>query len=138
MRPLDKVLIAGFIALIVIKNSDTSTPKPVDPAVKGMRVLWIVESRDKVPQYITNQTAAKDVRDYLNTHCASENGQPGYRVYDPNTDVSHAPEIWKSMLNAERKSVPWLYIANGRKVSSGVPPKDIPSLMTLLKTYGGK
>ncbi len=139
MLPLDKVLIAGFIAFVLIRNTpDPSHPAPTPIVEKGMRVLWVVETRDKVPQYITDETASTEVRDYLDTHCAKDGTQPGYRVYDPHTDVSHAPEIWQSMMKAERKSVPWLYIANGRKVSSGVPPKDIPSLMTLLQKYGGK
>jgi hypothetical protein len=122
-------------------------PKPPDPGPnpppgpapiveKGLRVLIVRETKDLTPQQAITINA-QEVHDYLSAKCVKVNGQPEWRAFDPNQDVSRASKVWQDAMKIERKSLPWVIISDGEKGASEPLPATVEDFLKLLKTYGG-
>lgn len=117
-------------------------PGPTPPLPQqGLRLMIVFESKNH--QMSASQVAAinaKEFREYLNAKCVKVNNWPEWRVWDKDTDLSRESEVWKTAMGrwkAAGEKLPWLLISNGKEGYEGELPKDLPSLMALVKQYGG-
>lgn len=136
------VLLVVVLAIYLANRSATHpnpNPDPTPTPGGNIRVAFVIESSESMPQEVIDEFSSADGRKYMNDHAAKENGQPAYRVFDKDTDVAHESAYWQKVLAEPRKSTPWLYIdPDGlRRSYSAEPPKTVPEFMTLLKKYGG-
>ena len=115
-------------------------PDPLPPIPgAGFRVLFVVETKDlsTLPSAQVQSLTAKEVREYLDSHCVKEGNQPEYRIFDKDTDMSRASQVWKDAMARPRSSVPWIIVTNGKTGYEGPLPPNTAELMKLLKQYGG-
>ena len=76
-----------------------------------------------------------DVRDFLNQNCVKENGTPGYRMYDPDVDLTNDSPVWKKAMSRARTEIPWVIISNGNTGFEGPLPKTPTAFLELCKKY---
>jgi hypothetical protein len=127
-------------------------PDPLPPIPgAGFRVLIVTETKDlsTLPSAQVQAMTAKEVTDYLDSHCVKDNNQPEYRRFDKDTDLSKASSVWQEAMNrvtnkdqkhpdTKYTSLPWILVTNGKTGFEGPLPANTASLMTLLKQYGGQ
>lgn len=118
---------------------DPNPPVPPDPKPSpapipgdGLRVLIVYETGIPMPAGQFSAIFGKDVRGYLDTHAKE------YRVYDQNTDITHAPKVWQDAMKRPRASVPWIIVSDGKTGYEGPMPANVRDTLTLLKKYGGE
>lgn len=121
-------------------NPPTPPDPPLPPAPipdAGFRVLIVYESGDMTKYPIETQMilAGADVRAFLKSHCVPEDGQAGFRIYDPDIDVSADLPVWKTAMSRPRKELPWLLISNGKAGFEGPLPKTPSEFLELCKKY---
>ena len=63
-----------------------------------------------------------------------DNGVP-FRVFHHEADMSQAEAVWQAAMGAPRDSLPWLYVVNGNRFYSGVPPKESAAFIALLEAH---
>jgi hypothetical protein len=115
-------------------------PDPFEAAAgAGLKVLVVTESSDlsKLPRSQVTILTSSAVRAYLASHSAKEGNTPTYRFWDQNVDVSNETALWQKVWKAPRKSLPWIYIGDGKRGFSGPLPADVASTLALLQRYGG-
>lgn len=134
---------------ISVVVGDPSPPAPVPPSPKppapvpipgsGFRVLIIRETKElsTLPPAQVAIFSAREVREYLTSHCVLEGNQRAFRIWDQDTDVSREDKHWQEAMKRKRDSLPWLLVTNGKEGYEGPLPKDVPEMMALLKKYGG-
>ena len=114
-------------------------PKPI-PA-DGKRVLILYESAEqsRYPQSQVNQFTSATLREYLRTHCSPGpvNGTPEFRIWDKDTDISNAPQVWKDAMALPRGTLPQLIVSNGVEGLSGPLPATEAETLAMLKKYLG-
>lgn len=115
-------------------------PKPKDTGpVTGLRVIFVRESSAKTP--LTISSAA--VRSYLDKKCAkAANGQPEWRVYDPQQELSatESPTM-KAMWEAAKPklgTLPQMIVTSDQRGEIHPLPATDAEALTILKTYGGE
>lgn len=118
-------------------------PEPLPPAPipdAGFRVLIVYESADMTKYPIETQMilAGSDVREFLKSNCISEDGKPGFRIYDADIELGGDLEVWKKAMTRERKSVPWVVISNGKTGYEGPLPKTPTEFLDLCKKHLSK
>lgn len=126
---------------------DPTPPVPPQPPVPsdGFRVMILEETADRASLKPSQLAAMHSpaVRAYLDSRAKLPNGERGWRIWDDDyTDAQLADEnveivaIYKRA-QIDRKSTPWIYVANNG-IGESVPlPPDEASLMALLRKYGG-
>lgn len=146
LDPAEKLFAFILIVLLAYKHAPDSInphyPSPDDPPAPGKLWMLIVEEtadRSKLPHEQQLAFAASDVRQYLDTHCAQENGHPTYRIFDNDQPVSGESKAWQTAFDELKdKPTPAIKVWNGgRRSYVGDMPKDTDSLLKLLKKYGG-
>lgn len=110
-------------------------PPPVPDA--GFRVLVVRESATPLTPAQRLILSDSTVRAYLDAHCVKENGQPGWRVFDPDTDMTAAAKPWQEMMKRPRASLPWVVISNGTTGFEGPLPATVDDFLVLARKYGG-
>jgi len=115
-------------------------PEPLPPAPipdAGFRVLIVYETGDatKYPWETNAIIYGADVRKFLDTNCVKENGQPGYRIYDPDVNIGGDLEVWKQAITRPRTSLPWVVISNGKAGFEGPLPKTPTAFLELCQKY---
>lgn len=143
--PNDEPVVVAAYQFVVGKKPDPGptpgpgpTPTPVPIPGQGLRVLFVVENRDLsgLPPSQLSALTSQEVLTYLNTKCAKENGQPEWRRYQPDTNVSMESKLWQDALAKPRRAIPWLLVSNGVDGYDGELPKTKDELMTILRKYG--
>ncbi len=144
--PNDEPVVIAAYQFVVGKKPDPGptpgpgpTPTPVPIPGEGLRVLFVYETKDlsTLPSAQVQSLTAKEVLDYLDSHCIKVDNQPEYRKFDPQTDMSKASEVWQAAMKRPRASLPFLLISNGKTGYEGPLPPNTAELMKLLKQYGG-
>lgn len=146
---LDKLTIVLFaLAALVFAAGQIKPVTPVDPvppspiADKGLRVLivWETSTQPSMPDTqrdILFATAAGSVREYLATHCVKVGTTPEFRILDKDQPDGLAREsaAWQALWKRERKSLPWIVIANGVTGFEGPLPPTSAEVLALLAKY---
>ncbi len=117
-------------------------PPPGPPPTPGaLHVLISVEDGDVTKLPLGQQIAmtAASVRKYMNDKCAKgAGGQPEWRIWDKDLDKSKSSS--PALIAAdkrEKKSLPWVYIFNGKDTFEGPVPDGEKAMLELLQKYGG-
>lgn len=112
-----------------------------NPKPESFRVIWIRESGATLPAAQTAIPSAKVIRDYLNAKATKDDGQPGWREYDPDQTTVNEPvvfqELWKA-IKAKQWNVPCVAIEVNGKVTVLPFPSDTADALATLKRYGGE
>lgn len=119
---------------------DPNKPAPI-PLV-GFRVLIIEETsqRSKLTPGQFNFMFGKVNRDWLDSVCTIETGQPGYRIYDKDaTGVNDAQQWPRDTLKRPRgNELPWVVISNGVTGFEGPLPVTESDCKALVQKYMAK
>lgn len=124
-------------------------PEPVPIPGQGFRVLFVVESKDLStnPSPQIQAIYSKQVAEYLNSHTVKDGQQPEWRVFDKDTVMDAAPQVWKDAMarangavdpKTKYTTLPWLIVTNGKTGYEGPVPANVTELMKKLKEYGGQ
>ena len=117
-------------------------PDPVDPPapVASFRVIFVKESGITLNTQQSSIPAAKVIRDYLVAKTTPENGQPGWREYDPDqsttTEQPTMASLWASVKPSITK-VPCLVIEVNGHATVMPFPANVDECMATLKKAGG-
>lgn len=118
-------------------------PKPVPTPDGGLRVLFLRETNAPLTAEQTHTLNSVKLAAYLNAKCAKgEGGQPGWRVWDPQQDVTNADPVMRQLFNDSKaeaaKALPALVIASGKQAVVYPLPATEAETLALLKKYGGE
>ena len=112
---------------------------PVEP-IASFRVIFVKESGATLSPEQTAIPAAKVIRDYLNAKTTKEDGQPGWREYDPQqTTANEQPTmsaLWAAV-KAKVETVPALVIEVNGHATVMPFPANVDEAMATLRKYGG-
>lgn len=121
------------------KPDEPDPPKPIP--TDGKRVLILYESADlsTYPQSQVNQFTSSTLREYLRTHCSPGpvNGTPEFRIWDKDTDLANAPQVWRDAMALPRGTLPQLIVSNGVEGFSGPLPATEAETLAILRKYLG-
>jgi hypothetical protein len=96
------------------------------------RVLFVAE-RGTEPDYWDGAV----LRNYLQSHAAAADGNPGFRILAPADDVSRVSK-WEQMAMAlPRESTPTVICGKKNMVYMCAPPDTADELVTFLSNHGG-
>lgn len=120
---------------------DSDDDSDEEPEVGANFRLLIVEETALRTSLPTSQLAIFSsplVRQYLNEKCVRVQGQPDWRIWDRDTDVSGCNTELCEMLKKERGAeLPWLILSNDKSSFSGPLPADVEKFLGLVRKYGG-
>ena len=113
------------------------TPAPAPIPDEGLRVLIVYESGEMTKYPIETQIilAGADVREFLKKNCVSEGNAPGFRIYDPDIDLSNDKPVWQKAMARPRSQLPWLIVSNGKTGYEGPLPPGPTAFLELVKKY---
>ena len=118
-------------------------PVPDDPPapVSSFRVIFVKESGATLNAAQSSIPAAKVIRDYLVAKTTPENGQPGWREYDPDQATANEQptmqKIWEAVKPKVAK-VPCLVIEVNGHATVMPFPASVDECMATLKKAGGE
>ena len=140
MRLFDKVLVAGFIAVVLLYFTNTNTSPGPDPGPTpgpGVARVLIEYESQPTPPYLTEQFRALqtartgDVQAWMQTNCKD------YHVLDKDQDVSKLEKFWQDAVTAAKaKPLPNVSTYNGRRWT--VKQKVIADTSDIKKSIGMK
>jgi len=144
-----KKFVTRFGSITFNVGDFTPTPEPPKPDPKpepspapipaaGFRVLVVYEATKGAPLLTakqSNELYGADLANYLNAKCVKEDGQPGWRIWDKDTALANAPEIWRQAMGRNRAAVPWIIISDGQRGYEGPLPDG--GILELCRKYGG-
>lgn len=118
----------------------TPTPSPAPIPSPGLRVLVIYEATKGAPLLTAkqqNELYGADLNNYLNANCIKESGQPGWRIWDKDTPLAGAPELWRQAMGkyANDNDIPRLVVSNGTTGWVGPLPAGDGSILAKIKEY---
>lgn len=131
------VLISGCLQHDTNPTPDPQpVPQPVEPIEPGLtKVLILYESDDfkTLPPSQVNAIQSAKLRKWLDVH------QADYRIWDKDTDATHADPFWQKSLKLPHGALPWMWISANGKSRDGAMPKTIDdTLKTLDAALSGK
>lgn len=140
------VFVEGFVPPLPPEPGPSPKPddkKPIPTPDGGLRVLLVRETMSRYTAEQIHIINSTKVAAYLNAKCAKgDGGQPGWRVWDPQQDVTNADPIMRQLFNDTKseatKSLPALVIASGKQAVVYPLPATEADMLTLLKKYGGE
>lgn len=134
--PLSLVLLALLCGCPVPAPGPGPGPTPDGDApfpAEGLHVLIIHETKDAA-QLPAGQRAilwGQATREFLDGKTA------GWRIYDPQQDVTNDAEVWKAGMDVPRESLPWLLVSNGRAGYSGPLPETPEAFREIVNQHAG-
>ncbi len=103
-------------------------PAPLEPG--SLKVLILYESSEKhlLPQSQLNALHSLNVIEWLESH------QADYRIWDKDTNTSHAGQFWQQAITLPHGPLPWIWITGpGVKGVNGPYPKTDAEVVQLLE-----
>jgi hypothetical protein len=136
-------------ATVVVAVSPGPGPTPPGPGPSptpgiapiegdGLRVLFVAETGERMPQSIEASFYSTEVAAYLNANCAKVGGQPDFRRVDPDTQFTDPGHRFAKALARPRASLPWLIISNGTSGYEGPFPATPAETLALIKSLTPK
>jgi len=118
-------------------------PVPDDPPapVASFRVIFVKESGATLNAAQSSIPAAKVIRDYLVAKTTPENGQPGWREYDPDQATTNEQPTMQKLWEAVKPKVakvPCLVIEVNGHATVMPFPASVDECMATLKKAGGE
>jgi hypothetical protein len=118
-------------------------PVPNDPPapVSSFRVIFVKESGATLNAAQSSIPAAKVIRDYLVAKTTPENGQPGWREYDPDQATTNEQPTMQKLWEAVKPKVakvPCLVIEVNGHATVMPFPASVDECMATLKKAGGE
>lgn len=114
-------------------------PSPAPIPVAGLRVLVVFEATGGTALLTKNQMNelySAELATYLNAKCAKDaKGKAEWRIWDKDTPMANAPELWRQAMGRNRTQVPWIVISDGVTGFEGPLPDG--GILTLIRKYGG-
>ena len=112
---------------------------PDDPNADGVkRVLIVYESEDR-GKYPASQTAifsSAGFREWLRDRVSVDaDGNAEFRIWDKDADLQFVPDAWQAAMQAERKSLPWIWITDGKKSWGSELPESVEATQELIGRY---
>ncbi len=117
-------------------------PKPPDekPVVKSFRVIFVKESGQTLPVAQSSVPDAQVIREYLNAKATPENGQPGWRKWDPDQIIDNEQPtmvaLWE-VVKPKLLPAPCIVVEKNGHATVMPFPANVDECMKLLKEYGG-
>lgn len=115
-------------------------PEP-EPSPSAISVLIVEETEDRLKPEMRGYLGVLNsaaVRGYLNSHCATVDGEPHWLWVDDDADLTNASQYWRDAMALPRKSLPWIAISNGRNGTAGPLPQSEDETLALLRKWGGE
>jgi hypothetical protein len=119
----------------------TPTPEPAPAPVTSFRVIFVKESGATLNASQSSIPAAKVIRDYLVAKTTAENGQPGWREYDPDQSTTNEQPTMQKLWEAVKpklSKVPCLVIEVNGHATVMPFPASVDECMATLKKAGGE
>jgi hypothetical protein len=119
-------------------------PDPVDPPptpVSSFRVIFVKESGATLNAQQSSIPSAKSIRDYLNAKTTKENGQVGWREYDPQQIVSNEQPIMMQLWQTVKPQLlpaPCMVIEINGHATVKPFPANVDDALNVLKKAGGE
>lgn len=123
---------------------DPVEPEPIDPVtptpVSSFRVIFVKESGVTLNSQQSAIPSAKTIRDYLNEKTTKENGNPGWREYDPqqitNNEQPVMSALWKTV-KPQLLPAPCMVIEVNGHATVKPFPSNVDEALSVLKSVGG-
>lgn len=115
-------------------------PEPdVDPdyPFQGMAVLVVDDASKRMHLTATQQriwTSSK-LFDWLDEHTAVDGTGHAYRFWDTGQSAQNAHEFWRNGIRANRPSLPWYHVTNGKKSAEGPLPGSVDEFINVLEAF---
>lgn len=120
---------------------DPVPPTPPQPEpVKSFRVIFAFETSSTLTAAQTGVIYARDVQNYLNSHCTKESNFSEWRRYDQNVNTSNELPNMKALWAAVQPKLtvlPCLVIEKNGKADILPLPATVADALAVLKSYGG-
>lgn len=119
----------------------TPAPEPAPAPVASFRVIFVKESGATLTASQSSIPAAKVIRDYLIAKTTPENGQPGWREYDPDQATTNEQPTMQKLWEAVKPKVtkvPCLVIEVNGHATVMPFPVSVDECMVTLKKAGGE
>jgi hypothetical protein len=119
----------------------TPAPEPAPAPVTSFRVIFVKESGATLNASQSSIPAAKVIRDYLVAKTTPENGQPGWREYDPDQSTTNEQPTMQKLWEAVKpklSKVPCLVIEVNGHATVMPFPASVDECMATLKKAGGE
>jgi hypothetical protein len=123
-----------------IPDPDPIVPDPV-PVVTTFRVIFVKESGATLNLQQSSIPSAKAIRDYLNVKTTKENGQVGWREYDPQQLVTNEQPIMMALWRTVKPQLlptPCLVIEVNGHATVKPFPSNVDEALSVLKKAGGE
>lgn len=148
-----KILAVGVVALVLLVafqwHQDGNQPGDLTGPRKPTELLVLILTETAVEaKYPIDQQAALragDVVDYLDSHCYSLDGTPGWRLLDNDTDIADEDQVWRDIMSRPEvqklkdEDMPYIVISNGKNDGIGQSfPLNMQATLSLLKKWGGE
>lgn len=136
-------VILTILLVIAAQFVGGGVPLPISQTapvgVDGFRVLIVYEQEDRHtwPQSQQDILYSKELRDYLSAKCVKVDGQPEWRFWDQNMDLTNVSDVWKQYMDVDRDSLPWLVYGDGKKGGSVPLPESDTAVLELVRKVGG-
>ena len=115
------------------------SPEPAPIHAPGLRVLIVEESseREKLPREQLELLASRDVRKWLDEHCAmgSDGKTPEWRIFDPDANLAKESTIWREAIKIHGEILPRIVVSNGKRGFVGPLPANTAEALKLLAKY---
>ncbi len=122
---------------------DPVVPDPVDPTptpITSFRVIFVKESSATLNADQSSIPSAKAIRDYLNEKTTKENGQVGWREYDPDQLVRNEQPIMMQLWQTVKPQLlpaPCMVIEVNGHATVKPFPRNVDDALNELKKAGG-
>jgi hypothetical protein len=119
----------------------TPAPEPAPAPVTSCRVIFVKESGATLNAAQSSIPAAKVIRDYLVAKTTPENGQPGWREYDPDQATTNEQPTMQKLWEAVKPKlvkVPCLVVEVNGHATVMPFPANVDECMATLKKAGGE
>jgi hypothetical protein len=137
----------GELSVNVGGIAPTPKPDPVDPKpdppspapipVAGFRMLVVYDSTNGKPNLTPKQLDelhGAELAEYMNAKAVKVNGTPEWRVWDKETRLTNASELWRQAMGRTRTKHPWVIISDGTRGYEGPYPDS--GVLGLARQFG--
>lgn len=120
---------------------DPDPDKPPEPTKKSFRVIFVKESGVTLNAAQSSIPDAKAISEYLDAKTTEEDGQVGWRTFDPDDKAENEPPVMKKLWEAVKPKLhpaPCMVVELDSAVVVKPFPANVAECLKILKRYGGE